>query len=109
MKKGPRPLELKVSEEERKGLEVLVSRHKTPQQLAKRGRIVLAAGERKKERGDCQRRESEGGYGSYLPWALKHFEKHPAHPTVPQSPPLAHSAALNATRDNRQPRPPNRS
>jgi hypothetical protein len=77
-------LELRVSEEERKGLEALVSRHKTPQQLAKRGRIVLAAGERKKERGDCQRRESECGYGSHLAWALEQFAKHPAHRTVHQ-------------------------
>ena len=45
MEKGPKPLELKVSEEERKGLEALVSRHSTPQQQAKRGRIVLAAAE----------------------------------------------------------------
>ena len=45
MEKGPKPLELKVSAEERKGLEALVSRHSTPQQQAKRGRIVLAAAE----------------------------------------------------------------
>src|SRR5213082_3393469 len=48
MEKGPKPLELKVSEEERKGLEVLVSRHSTPQQVAKRARIVLAAAEGKR-------------------------------------------------------------
>src|SRR5260370_13389256 len=108
MKKGPRPLELKVSEEERKGLEVLVSRHKTPQQLAKRGRIVLAAGERKKERGDCQRRESECGYGSYLAWALEQFAKHPAHRTVHQCTTLGHSAAWKASRDNRRATQPDR-
>lgn len=48
MQKGPKPAELIVNEEERKGLEALVRRHSTPQQLAKRGRIVLSAGEGKR-------------------------------------------------------------
>ncbi len=43
MKKGPKPAELTVSEEERKRLEALVQRHTTPQQLAKRGRMILGA------------------------------------------------------------------
>jgi transposase len=48
MQKGPKPAELTLKEEEQKGLEVLVCRHSTPQQLAKRGRIVLAAAEGKR-------------------------------------------------------------
>jgi putative transposase len=43
MQKGPKPAELKLSEQERKELEPLVHRHSTPQQIAKRARIVLAA------------------------------------------------------------------
>ena len=43
MQKGPKPAELTLSEQERKDLEELVRRHSTPQQLAKRGRMILAA------------------------------------------------------------------
>src|SRR5215471_4667088 len=39
MQKGPKPAELQLSEEERKGLGTLVHRYSTTQQLAKRGRI----------------------------------------------------------------------
>src|SRR5207248_11162869 len=51
MQKGPKPAELTVSEEEHKRLEALVHRHSTPQQLAKRGRMILlaAAGKRNAE------------------------------------------------------------
>jgi putative transposase len=45
MHKGPKPAELMLSEEEHTRLEALVHRHTTPQQLAKRGRMVLGAGE----------------------------------------------------------------
>jgi putative transposase len=45
--RGPKPAELTLSEEERKELEVLVRRHQTPQQLARRARIILAAAEGK--------------------------------------------------------------
>jgi putative transposase len=45
MQKGPKAAELMLSEEEQTRLEALVHRHTTPQQLAKRGRMVLAAGE----------------------------------------------------------------
>jgi putative transposase len=45
MHKGPKAAELMLSEEEQTRLEALVHRHTTPQQLAKRGRMVLAAGE----------------------------------------------------------------
>jgi putative transposase len=45
MQKGPKPAELTLGEEERKGLEALIHRYSTPQQLAKRGRIVLASTE----------------------------------------------------------------
>jgi putative transposase len=48
MQKGPKPAELMLSEEERKELEALVRRHRTPQQMAKRARIVLAAAEGKR-------------------------------------------------------------
>ncbi len=47
MQKGPKPAELTLDEEARKGLEALAHRYHTPQQLAKRGRIVLAAAEGK--------------------------------------------------------------
>ena len=48
MNKGPKPTELTLSEEEHKGLEALVRRHSTPQQLAKRGRMILLAAEGKR-------------------------------------------------------------
>ncbi len=41
--RGPKPPAVELSSEERQGLETLVGRHGTPQQLARRGRIVLAA------------------------------------------------------------------
>jgi DNA-binding CsgD family transcriptional regulator len=44
MHKGPKPAELTLSEPERNELEALVRRHSTAQQVAKRARIVLAAG-----------------------------------------------------------------
>src|SRR5436305_14798114 len=51
MQKGPKPAELMLREQERKELEALVRRHSTPQQVAKRARIVLlaAAGKRNAE------------------------------------------------------------
>ncbi len=48
MQKGPKPAELTVSKEERKDLEELVRRHQTPQQLAKRGRMILGAADGKR-------------------------------------------------------------
>jgi transposase len=48
MQKGPKPAELTLSEQERNDLEELVRRHRTPQQLAKRGRMILAAAEGKR-------------------------------------------------------------
>src|SRR2546421_12545889 len=48
MQKGPKPAELLLREQERKELEALVRRHSTPQQVAKRARIVLAAAEGKR-------------------------------------------------------------
>jgi len=47
MPKGPQPAELTVSQEEQSRLEELVRKHSTPQHLAKRGRMVLAAAEGK--------------------------------------------------------------
>jgi putative transposase len=48
MQKGPKPAELTLSEEEHKRLEALVHRHTTPQQLAKRGRMILLAADGKR-------------------------------------------------------------
>jgi transposase len=41
--RGPKPEPLTLSDGEQKGLEGFVRRHSTPQQLALRGRIILAA------------------------------------------------------------------
>lgn len=46
--RGPQPAELILSETERKELEALVRRHSTPQQMAQRARMILAAGEGKR-------------------------------------------------------------
>ena len=45
--RGPKPDQLTLSDAERSDLEVLVRRHGTPQQLALRGRIILAAAQGK--------------------------------------------------------------
>ena len=44
---GPKPPEIHLTDEERQGLEKLVNRHKTSQQIALRARIVLAAADGK--------------------------------------------------------------
>jgi len=44
---GPKPPEIKLTDEERQILEKLVRRHNTPQQIALRGRVVLAAADGK--------------------------------------------------------------
>ncbi len=44
---GPKPPEIHLIDEERQGLEKLVNRHSTPQQVALRARIVLAANDGK--------------------------------------------------------------
>ena len=41
--RGPKPIRIELSVEERSELEQLLRRHTTPQQLALRARIVLAA------------------------------------------------------------------
>jgi len=41
--RGPKPLVVELSPGERQGLETLVRRHNTPQQIARRGRIILRA------------------------------------------------------------------
>ncbi len=41
--RGPKPPALELTDEERRGLEALVRRHTTPQQVALRARLVLAA------------------------------------------------------------------
>jgi hypothetical protein len=62
MQRGPKPAELQLSEEERDELEALVQRHSSPQQLAKRERMILGAAEGKGTSdqpldgaGDCRR------------------------------------------------------
>ncbi len=45
--RGPKPTALQLTDAERAALEVLVRRHSTPQQLAKRGRVILLAHEGK--------------------------------------------------------------
>jgi putative transposase len=45
--RGPKPAELTLSDAARKELEALVRRHSTSQQVARRGRMVLAAAEGK--------------------------------------------------------------
>jgi len=45
---GPKPPEIKLTDEARQALEKLVRRHNTPQQIALRGRIVLAAADGRK-------------------------------------------------------------
>lgn len=44
---GPKPAELALNEQEQKELEALVRRHNTPQQIAGRGRMILAAAQGK--------------------------------------------------------------
>ncbi len=41
--RGPKPPLVELSRQERQGLETLVQRHSTPQQVARRGRIILQA------------------------------------------------------------------
>lgn len=48
--KGPKPTPLVLSDPERQGLEQLVKRYSTSQQIALRGRIVLAAADGKNHR-----------------------------------------------------------
>jgi transposase len=45
--RGPKPPAVNLSDKERQGLEQLVRRHSTPQQMALRGRIVLVAAQGK--------------------------------------------------------------
>lgn len=45
--RGPKPTPLTLSEKEQNDLEVLVRRHSTPQQVALRGRMILAAADGK--------------------------------------------------------------
>lgn len=44
---GPKPTPIELSDAERQGLEKLVKRHQTPQQIALRARIILAIGQGK--------------------------------------------------------------
>jgi putative transposase len=45
--RGPKPAKLTLNETEQKELEALLRRHSTPQQVARRGRMILAAAEGK--------------------------------------------------------------
>jgi hypothetical protein len=42
--RGPKPLAVELTDEQRDALNALVRRHSTPQQLARRAQILLAAG-----------------------------------------------------------------
>lgn len=46
--RGPQPAELRLSQAEQKELEALVRRHSTPQQLARRAQMIVAANEGKR-------------------------------------------------------------
>jgi hypothetical protein len=41
--RGPKPLEVTLSEAERQALDSIIRRHSTPQQLAARARIIVQA------------------------------------------------------------------
>jgi putative transposase len=43
--RGPKPPRVELTGEEREGLDALIRRHTTPQQMALRGRIIVAAAE----------------------------------------------------------------
>jgi putative transposase len=75
MEKGPKPAELRLSEEERKELEALVRRHSTPQQVAKRARIVLAAAEGKRNAEIA--RELEVSVDTARSWRGRWISLHP--------------------------------
>ncbi len=45
--RGPKPAVLELQENEREGLETLVRKHSTPQQIAQRGRMILEAAQGK--------------------------------------------------------------
>ncbi len=45
--RGPKPAVLELNEREQEELEALVRKHSTPQQIAQRGRIILAAAQGK--------------------------------------------------------------
>jgi putative transposase len=45
--RGPKPPAVNLSDKERQGLEQLLRRHSTPQQIALRGRVILAAAQGK--------------------------------------------------------------
>lgn len=45
--RGPKPAVLELNENEREELEALVRKHSTPQQIAQRGRMILAAAQGK--------------------------------------------------------------
>jgi putative transposase len=69
MQKGPKPAELRLSEEERNELKGLVRRHSTPQQLAKRGRMILAAAEGKRNAEIA--RELEASVDTVRSWRMR--------------------------------------
>ncbi len=68
--RGPQPAELKLSETERKELEALVCRHRTPQQLVRRAQMILAAYEGKRNGQIARDMGASVGYGSRLAHAL---------------------------------------
>lgn len=67
--RGPKPAELTLSETERKELEVLVRKHSTAQQVALRGRMILAASDGK--RNSQIAREMEVSVDTVRSWRMR--------------------------------------
>ena len=67
--RGPKPAELRLNEAERKELEALVRRHSTPQQVARRARMILAAAEGK-QNGQIAR-ELEASVDTVGSWRMR--------------------------------------
>ena len=69
--RGPKPRVVELRAEERQGLEALVRAHRTPQQLALRARIVLAAADglnTPRLRGNWESRMTRCGCGGCAGW-----------------------------------------
>ena len=67
--RGPKPAELRLNEAERQELEALVRRHSTPQQVARRARMILAAAEGK-QNGQIAR-ELEASVDTVRSWRMR--------------------------------------
>ena len=74
---GPKPIEIKLSEAEKEALEKLVKGHNTRQQIALRGRIILATGP---EKSNSQIRQRVRGEPQYSPFVAQPLVAVTAHP-----------------------------